>query len=132
MRAAACYGARLIVVEGSRGHKSLIGCAADTPKTYRHIPTIAVDDLFDAHPAGSIPVAVDLVEDAVSLVDFVHPESAFYLFGPEDGTLGKRHLDRCKHRVFVPTSPCMNLAATVNVVLYDRLAKAMRLARVPK
>jgi len=29
--------------------------------------------------------------------------------------------------VYIPTVGCMNLAATVNVVLYDRLAKALRL-----
>ncbi|HEJ2451415.1 TPA: TrmH family RNA methyltransferase, partial [Vibrio cholerae] len=27
--------------------------------------------------------------------------------------------------VYVPTHGCMNLAATVNVVLYDRLAKSL-------
>ncbi len=27
------------------------------------------------------------------------------------------------HVVYVPTRHCMNLAATVNVVLYDRLSK---------
>lgn len=37
--------------------------------------------------------------------------------------LARRVLDRCTHRVMVPTAFCMNLAATVNVVLYDRLAK---------
>ena len=28
--------------------------------------------------------------------------------------------------VYVPTQGCMNLAASVNVILYDRLAKRMR------
>jgi tRNA(Leu) C34 or U34 (ribose-2'-O)-methylase TrmL len=28
--------------------------------------------------------------------------------------------------VYIPTVGCMNLAATVNVVLYDRLAKASK------
>ncbi len=31
--------------------------------------------------------------------------------------------DRADHVVYVPTVGCMNLAASVNVVLYDRLAK---------
>jgi len=31
--------------------------------------------------------------------------------------------------VMVPTRECMNLAAAVNVVLYDRLAKADRMER---
>lgn len=130
LRAAGCYGANFVAIEGdrsgNRSHKKIAGQAADTSKAYRHIPTIMLDDLFDGHPVGSVPVAVDLVDGAVSLVDFVHPKSAFYIFGPEDGTLGAKHMDRCVHRVFVPTKHCMNLAATVNVILYDRMAKAAR------
>ena len=57
------------------------------------------------------------------LPEYQHPERAFYIFGAEDATLGARVLDRCRDRVFVPTVRCMNLAATVNVVLYDRMAK---------
>ncbi|TOK02114.1 hypothetical protein CGI27_01360, partial [Vibrio parahaemolyticus] len=33
--------------------------------------------------------------------------------------------DAYHHVVYVPTHGCMNLAATVNVVLYDRLAKSL-------
>ena len=44
-------------------------------------------------------------------------------FGPEDGTLGPEILAWCRDVVYVPTRYCMNLAATVNVVLYDRAAK---------
>jgi tRNA(Leu) C34 or U34 (ribose-2'-O)-methylase TrmL len=72
-----------------------------------------------------VPVAVDLIEGATSLVEFKHPERAFYIFGAEDQTLGRRVLDWCKNVVYVPTDRCMNLAATVNVVLYDRLAKQL-------
>lgn len=122
LRAAACYAADVIVVEGAR-LGALTRLSADTTKAWLNIPTIAVDDLFDGHPAGALPVAVDLVDGAESLFDFVHPKRAFYVFGPEDGTLGKRHLDRCARRVMIPTHHCMNLAATVNVVLYDRLRK---------
>ena len=74
-------------------------------------------------------MAVDLVEDAESLPSFQHPNSAFYVFGPEDGTLGERHLSWCPRRLMIPTRGCMNLAATVNVVLYDRMAKFERQMR---
>ena len=43
--------------------------------------------------------------------------------GAEDATLGDRILSRCASVVYVPTRFCMNLAAAVNVVLYDRCAK---------
>lgn len=74
---------------------------------------------------GFVPVAVELKPDAENLVFFAHPEKAAYVFGPEDGSLSKDALRRCHRFVSVPTHYCLNLAATVNVVLYDRRVKAM-------
>jgi tRNA(Leu) C34 or U34 (ribose-2'-O)-methylase TrmL len=82
--------------------------------------------VFDVIPYDCVPVAVDLVDGAHSLPNYRHPERAFYVFGPEDGTLGKAVIDRCRDKIMVPTRFCMNLAATVNVILYDRLAKGAR------
>ena len=121
-RAAGCYGAALVVLAGNRPRR-LGSCATDTQKSHRHVPVLIVDDLYDAIPYNCVPVAVDLLPGATSLPMFNHPERAFYIFGPEDGTLGYRHTSWCKHSVYVPTRFCMNLAATVNVVLYDRMAK---------
>jgi tRNA(Leu) C34 or U34 (ribose-2'-O)-methylase TrmL len=59
-------------------------------------------------------------------MDFVHPENAYYIFGPEDSSIKKELLDHCLHVVYIPTIGCMNLAATVHVVLYDRMAKSGR------
>ncbi len=127
LRAAGCYGVDLVAVEGERGKNSLITSnCTDTMKAWRHIPTLLTDNIFSALPVGCVPVIIELIEGATSLVDFVHPEAAFYIFGPEDGTLGTKHAKLGVARVFVPTLQCMNLAATVNVVLYDRLAKASR------
>lgn len=123
LRAAHVYGASMVAVQGARCD---IKSAQDTTKAWKHMPVLRGDDLFDLIPYGARPVAVDLVDGAHLLPDFVHPDSAFYIFGPEDGTLGKSILDRCQYRVMVPTAFCMNLAATVNVVLYDRLAKSLR------
>lgn len=95
-------------------------------KAYRHIPLLRLADLLDAIPYDCVPVAVDLVDCAKPLPEYVHPERAYYIFGPEDGTLGKRILERCRDVVYVPTEGCMNLAACVNVVLYDRMAKRTR------
>lgn len=87
------------------------------------MPVLRGDDLRSLIPYDAVPIAVDLVDGAESLVDFRHPLRAFYVFGPEDGTLGHSILEWCAKRIMVPTVSCMNLAATVNVVLYDRLAK---------
>lgn len=126
LRAAFCYDVAMVAVQGER---TPIRACTDTPRGWRHIPVLRGEDLHALIPYDAVPVAVDLVDDAVSLPAFQHPQRAFYVFGPEDGTLGKSVLDWCPHRVMVPTRMCMNLAATVNVILYDRMAKADRCAR---
>ena len=119
LRAAGVYGASFVAVTGKR-----FGSArTDTMKHYRHLPLFRPESLFDLLPYDCVPVAVDLIEGATSLLEYKHPERAFYIFGAEDATLGKRILSKCKNVVYVPTNGCMNLAATVNVILYDRLAK---------
>lgn len=126
-RAAFVYDAALICVGGARGRRtygSWLSHATNTMKSERHIPVVCGDDLKALIPYGAVPVAVDLVDEATPLPSFIHPQAAFYVFGPEDGTLGASVLSWCPHRVMVPTRLCMNLAACVNVVLYDRMAKA--------
>lgn len=126
LRAAFCYGAAMVAIQGDR---TPVKSSQDTPQAWRHIPVLRGDDLRALIPYDAVPVAVDLVDDAIQLPAFQHPQRAFYVFGPEDGTLGTETLSWCRHRVMVPTRFCMNLAATVNVILYDRLAKADRSAR---
>lgn len=122
LRAADAYGASFIAFSGNRKAKSSL----DTTNAITRIPTVHCEDLFDVIPQGAIPIAVDLVDDAIALIDFEHPKNAFYIFGSEDATLGKKTLDRCKYKIYVPTNICMNLSACVNVVLYDRIAKEQR------
>lgn len=119
-RAAHCYGAGLIAISGRRYKHSI----TDTTKAFRSIPTLhTTDDIMTLCPHDCIPVAVEFLEQAIPLPHFYHPQCAFYIFGAEDQTLSKSLLDRCKYQVYVPTAYCMNLAATVNVVLYDRMLK---------
>lgn len=124
LRAMGCYGAHLLLLAGMRMQRQ----SADTQKAWRHLPVLEVDDLMAAIPFGAVPVCIEITDDAVPLPQFTHPERAFYIFGPEDGSVKVEYQRRCKHRVMVPTAYCMNLAATVNVVLYDRLAKLDRAA----
>ena len=121
LRAAHVYGAALVVT--TPGRPRYHGSPTDTQKGYRHVPLQQVDDLRRAIPYDCVPVAVDLIEGAQSLVTYKHPERAIYIFGPEDGTLGAAVTSWCRDVVYVPTRYCMNLAACVNVVLYDRMAK---------
>ncbi len=95
----------------------------DTKNVLEHIPLTQVESLEQAKPEGATTVVIELVEGATPLPEFKHPENAFYVFGPEDGSVSKDVLTWCDEVVYVPTIGCMNLAATCNVVLYDRLAK---------
>src|SRR5262249_34036115 len=82
------------------------------------------ENLFDRFPSrGVTPVAVELLPTAQPLTSFEHPEDALYVFGPEDGGLPKAVRLLCHRFVFIPTHHCLNLAAAVNVVLYDRRLK---------
>lgn len=122
LRAAQCYGAAMVAHTGQRYRSA----CTDTMKAHRHLPLLTVDDLFAVVPHDCIPVAVDLLEGARDMTGYTHPERAFYIFGPEDGTLGRAVTDRCRDKIYVPTHGCMNLAACVNVVLYDRLLKMQK------
>lgn len=122
MRAAGVYDAALVVLGGQR-FRRFKRSPADTMKAWKHMPVVEVGDVFDAIPHGCVPIAIDLIDGAVPLHTFKHPERAYYIFGAEDATLGHRITSRCAHVVYIPTRRCMNLCATVNVVLYDRCAK---------
>jgi tRNA(Leu) C34 or U34 (ribose-2'-O)-methylase TrmL len=132
LRAAGCYGASLVAVSGPRPNYYLHRMATDTQKVHRHIPVQKVEDLQSVIPHGSVPVAVDFIEGATPLPEYCHPERAFYIFGAEDATLGARITSWCRDAIYVPTSDCMNLAATVNVVLYDRACQIGFPAAAPK
>ncbi|WP_218353077.1 RNA methyltransferase [Alteromonas lipotrueiana] len=123
LRAAGCYGASSVFYTGER-YRRAKEFNADTKAMHKLIPTIGVDSLAQVIPAGATTVAVELVEGAQPLPAYQHPANAFYVFGPEDGSLSQHDLQWCDEVVYIPTKGCMNLAATVNVVLYDRLAKS--------
>nr|WP_067294636.1 RNA methyltransferase [Marinobacterium profundum] len=123
MRAAGCFGADAVFYTGERYARAR-KFSTDTKQISRSIPLIGVDSLLEAVPEGAAIVCVELVEGAQPLNAFQHPENAFYIFGPEDGSLSQALVDRAHAVVYIPTVGCLNLAATVNVVLYDRLAKS--------
>ncbi|MCO5344594.1 RNA methyltransferase [Aeromonas veronii] len=125
MRAAGCYGVDEVYYTGNRFELAR-RFATDTKQMVEKIPLLGVDDLMAFVPQGCVPVVVDLIDGATPLPDYIHPKRAFYIFGPEDGTLDPALYGAVKDVVYVPTQGCMNLAASVNVILYDRLAKGYR------
>ncbi|MCB5162220.1 RNA methyltransferase [Marinomonas algarum] len=130
MRAAGCYQVDQVLYTGQRYDRA-VKMSTDTKKMSQTIPLLSMNSndamaLLEGVDAQTQIVCVDLIQGATPLPAFQHPAKALYLFGPEDGTINQAVVDRADHVVFVPTVGCMNLAATVNVLLYDRLAKSDR------
>ncbi|AIV07955.1 MULTISPECIES: RNA methyltransferase [Vibrio] len=124
LRAAGCYDAAQVRYNGTR-YSRAVKFQTDTQNSQERIQLVEMEDLT-ANVADDVEiVCVELVVGATALPHFTHPENAIYVFGPEDGSLPQEMVDKAHHVVYVPTHGCMNLAATVNVVLYDRMAKTL-------
>ncbi|MDH5182807.1 MAG: RNA methyltransferase [Gammaproteobacteria bacterium] len=123
MRAAGCYAVDDVFYTGQRYERAM-KFNTDTRNASQNIALIGVEALLDDIPNDVTVVCVELVEGAVPLPEYQHPGNAFYIFGPEDGNISQDLIDQADDVVYIPTIGCMNLAATVNVVLYDRMAKS--------
>ena len=119
LRAASCFGAAGVVVGGG----FLQTEAADTTDFHRSKPLHVVLDVMSAIPYDCVPVAVEMIVGATDLVDYEHPVRAYYIFGPECGSLPRRIVSKCRDTIIIPSDFCLNLAAAVNVVLYGRRIK---------
>lgn len=122
LRGAFCFDAAFVAVQGRRYSRH----STDVPNVTLHRPLFHTDDILDICPFDCEPVAIEVCEGAVPLDQFRHQPRSFYIFGPEDGTLGASITDRCARKVIIPSRMCLNLAAAVNVVMYDRVAKQLR------
>lgn len=123
MRAAGCYQVDQVRYSGTRFERAA-RYQTDTKDILAKRPPVPAEQLLANLPDGMKIVCVELAEGATPLPQFVHPGQALYVFGPEDGSIPQTMIDQADHVVYVPTIGCMNLAASVNVLLYDRLAKA--------
>ncbi len=122
LRACGCYGVQHLMYTGNRYNKAKRH-ATDTQNVAEAITVEHVEDFVSQKPNNAQLVCVDFAEGATPLPEFVHPENAFYVFGPEDGSLRQEVVDQADHVIYMPTNGSLNLAAAVNVVLYDRAAK---------
>ncbi|HAS61247.1 MAG TPA: 23S rRNA methyltransferase [Vibrio sp.] len=123
MRAVGCYQANEVLYTGHRYDRAAKFCT-DTKSVRQNTPLRGVEDILEEIPTDIKVICVELALGATPLPHFQHPDKAIYIFGPEDGTIPQEIADRADHVVYVPTIGCMNLAASVNVLLYDRLAKS--------
>lgn len=125
LRAAGCFHVSSIFYSGQRINYAMAQ-RTDTHNHASHTALIGCDDLLLFCPRGATKVAVELADNATPLPAFVHPKNAYYVFGPEDGSLSQTLLNQCESAVYIPSFGCLNLAASVNVLLYDRAAKLHR------
>ena len=128
MRAAGNFRVDSVVYTGER-YPRAVRLNPDIPKMSRQvgqdIPLSGVSNILDNGVADKLQIiCVEFAENAIPLPGYQHPDNAFYIFGPEDGSISQDVIDRADAVVYVPTNGCMNLAATVYVVLYDRLVKS--------
>ncbi|MFT4941050.1 MAG: tRNA(Leu) C34 or U34 (ribose-2'-O)-methylase TrmL [Paraglaciecola sp.] len=123
LRAAGCYSVDSIFYTGERYARAR-SFSTDTKDAAANIPLTNVENIQNCNGQELSLVAIELVEGATPLPHFQHPDNVLYVFGPEDGSLPQNVLNQCDHVVYIPTKGCMNLAATVNVLLYDRMAKS--------
>ncbi len=126
LRVCRCFGASLLVVEPR--------CALNKTKTKRRIRSTATHAanydwrVISESGATSLmtlgsTVPIEIQDDSVRLERFEHPADALYVFGPEEGAVPASITEVYGPSVVIPSIACLNLAAAVSVVLYDRAAK---------
>jgi tRNA(Leu) C34 or U34 (ribose-2'-O)-methylase TrmL len=124
IRACSCWGVKQMFWTGHRididpDRKERIP-REERMKGYKDVAWGQSDKPFDLFAPNIVPVAIELKPGAMSLTDFIHPENAVYVFGPEDGSVPQVIARFCHYFVFAPTHHCMNLAAAVNLILGHR------------
>src|SRR5262249_51582479 len=130
LRACAAFGAETLVWTGDRVHTEGVPRLPREERLrgykdvrMRRLDVDGVAAITLLRKDGFTPVAVEFRNNSERLPEFHHPDDALYVFGPEDGSLPGAVLAQCHRFVLIPTMHCLNLAASVNLVLYDRLAK---------
>jgi tRNA(Leu) C34 or U34 (ribose-2'-O)-methylase TrmL len=124
VRAASCFGIGQVWYTGDRVTLDPKGRLPreERMRGYDDVTLIQFDYPFDAFDSV-VPVAIEVRKNSIPLPDFYHPPNALYVFGPEDGSLGKSVVRHCHQFVIIPTHHCVNLAAAVYLTLYDRMTK---------
>ena len=126
IRACAAFGSNTLLFTGNRFDLDSLD---RTPrefrmKDYRCVDVLKTERPFDMLPIGTVPVCVEVAPvGTVDLVTFQHPINAAYVFGPEDGEVCQVFRRFCHHFVYIPSRYCLNLAAAMNIVLFDRCMK---------
>ncbi len=121
MRSAYNFGASFIFTVGRRYKRT----KADTPDTGKWIPILHFNtwEEYWKHCTPWQHFAIEIKNGSHDIRNFIHPKSAVYIFGPEDGSVCNAALNNCVRTLSIPTNQCLNLSTCVGVVCYDRLSK---------
>lgn len=130
MRSAHAFGAAFTFTIGAT--YSALEAIADTSRGSQHLPHYDWQTLDEmALPRGCRLVGVELIDGAIDLPRFLHPQRAAYVLGPERGSLSSELLARCDVVVKIPARFCVNVAMAGAIVMYDRLLSRTSAPRLP-
>jgi tRNA(Leu) C34 or U34 (ribose-2'-O)-methylase TrmL len=123
IRACSCFGLSSLLWTGDRVDPTKFTRLPreERMKGYREVEW--QNDDRPIQTLGGTPVCVEIHQNSIPLSEFQHPEDAVYVFGPEDGGVPAMFRRHCHFFVHIPSYHCLNLAAALNVVLYDRAIK---------
>lgn len=103
----------------------------DTTRAEKHMPLYeheTVEGFLKSRPLDCKLISIEITPNAVSLVNFVHPERAIYVLGREDGSIPQDIIEQSSSVVKIPSTRCLNVSVAGSIVMYDRIAKEMRRA----
>src|SRR5215831_106311 len=122
IRACSCFEAKSLVWTGERVNPAKYQRLPreERMKGYRRVEFQNHERPFDLFPRDCVPVCVEVFDSSEPLTTFEHPENAVYVFGPEDGRVPQVMRRLCHRFVHIPSHFCLNLSASVNVVLAHR------------
>jgi tRNA(Leu) C34 or U34 (ribose-2'-O)-methylase TrmL len=123
LRSGHCFGADFIFTVGKRYSKQ----PTDTTCADRHVPLYEykdIDDLLTHRPYGCTPVCIELKPYSKKIENFIHPERAIYILGPEDSSLPDS-LCMLFPTIQIPTQICLNVCVAGSIVMYDRILKSL-------
>lgn len=102
---------------------------SDTLKSWRNVPFFhheSLESFKQNLPMDCKLVGVELTEDALDIVDFIHPKRAIYILGAEDSGLPEEVLLQCDQVIRLPGKYSMNVSTAGSLVMYDRHYKTLK------
>jgi tRNA G18 (ribose-2'-O)-methylase SpoU len=121
-RSAKILDASFVFTIGKRYKKQ----SSDTIKAIKHMPLYnfdCFDSFYNNLPYNCKLVGVELLNTAIEIKNYAHPERAIYLLGAEDHGLTNKAIDKCHDIIQLPGLTSLNVAVAGSIVMYDRFIK---------